>query len=57
MLETVVFDQRWPPVPSNRDELSQADKAKDKNFWSVHVAGEFRLIVHKTLSDTGSFTL
>src|SRR3954470_24413146 len=30
------------------------DRAKDKNFWSVRVNGDIRLIVHKT---TGSLLL
>src|SRR5438552_17905892 len=28
--------------------LHKHDKAKDKNFWSVRVSGDIRLIVHKT---------
>src|SRR5438552_9977466 len=28
--------------------LHKLDKAKDKNFWSVRVSGDIRLIVHKT---------
>ena len=27
----------------------ELDKAKDKNFWSVRVSGDLRLIVHKSL--------
>lgn len=28
--------------------LHKLEKAKDKNFWSVRVSGDIRLIVHKT---------
>ena len=30
----------------NRSE--EHDKAQDKNFWSVHVNSDLRIIVHKT---------
>ena len=30
--------------------FQKLDKAKDKNFWSVRVGSDIRLIVHKTAS-------
>jgi hypothetical protein len=45
--KTTAFDlQLNPASPGLR--LHRLDKAKDKNFWSVRVSGDLRVIVHKT---------
>lgn len=46
-VKTTAFDLQINPVaPGMR--FHKLDKAKDKNFWSVRVNGDIRLIVHKT---------
>ena len=46
-VKTTAFDlQIGPANPSM--QFHKLDKAKDKNFWSVRVSGDIRLIVHKT---------
>lgn len=48
-VKTTAFDlQLNPPNPGM--SLHKLDKAKDKNFWSVRVSSDIRLIVHKTTS-------
>jgi mRNA-degrading endonuclease RelE of RelBE toxin-antitoxin system len=38
--------------PSNPGmKFHKLDRAKDKNFWSVRVSADIRLIVHKTNDD------
>jgi Rad3-related DNA helicase len=46
-VKTTAFDLQ---MNSSGNGLSfhRLDKAKDKNFWSVRVSGDIRLIVHKT---------
>ncbi len=45
--KTTAFDlQINPASPGMR--FHKLDRAKDKNFWSVRVSGDIRLIVHKT---------
>jgi len=45
--KTTAFDlQMNPASPGMR--LHKLDRAKDKNFWSVRVSGDIRIIVHKT---------
>jgi mRNA-degrading endonuclease RelE of RelBE toxin-antitoxin system len=45
--KTTAFDlQLNPASPGMR--LHKLDRAKDKNFWSVRVSSDIRLIVHKT---------
>lgn len=46
-VKTTAFDLQLNPAnPGMR--FHKLDKAKDKNFWSVRVSGDLRLIVHKT---------
>jgi len=46
-VKTTAFDlQVNPASPGMR--FHKLDKAKDKNFWSVRVSRDVRLIVHKT---------
>ena len=46
-VKTTAFDLQMNPVNSGMS-LHKLDKAKDKNFWSVRVSSDIRLIVHKT---------
>jgi len=46
-VKTTAFDLQMNPVSSGMS-LHKLDQAKDKNFWSVRVSGDIRLIVHKT---------
>ncbi len=46
-VKTTAFDLQMNPVNSGMS-LHKLDKAKDKNFWSVRVTADIRLIVHKT---------
>jgi superfamily I DNA/RNA helicase/mRNA-degrading endonuclease RelE of RelBE toxin-antitoxin system len=46
-VKTTAFDLQMNPVNSGMS-LHKLDKAKDKNFWSVRVSADVRLIVHKT---------
>src|SRR5438105_7194751 len=46
-VKTTAFDLQLNPASSGMS-LHKLDKAKDKNFWSVRVSGDIRLIVHKT---------
>jgi mRNA-degrading endonuclease RelE of RelBE toxin-antitoxin system len=48
-VKTTAFDLQVNPVNPG-DSLHRLDKAKDKNFWSVRVSGDIRLIVHRTQS-------
>lgn len=45
--KTTAFDLQLDPVNPGM-QLHKLDKARDKNFWSVRVSGDLRLIVHKT---------
>lgn len=45
--KTTAFDLQLNPVNPGMS-LHKLEKAKDKNFWSVHVSNDIRLIVHKT---------
>ena len=45
--KTTAFDLQLNPVNPGMS-LHKLDKAKDKNFWSVRVSSDIRLIVHKT---------
>src|SRR5437870_5425876 len=48
-VKTTAFDlQVNPAIPGLN--FHKLDKAKDKNFWSVRVSSDIRLIVHKTQS-------
>src|SRR4030066_91340 len=46
-VKTTAFDLQLNPVNPGMS-FHKLDKAKDKNFWSVRVSGDIRLIVHKT---------
>ena len=46
-VKTTAFDLQMNPAGNGRS-FHKLDKAKDKNFWSVRVSGDIRLIVHKT---------
>jgi Rad3-related DNA helicase len=52
-VKTTAFDLQMNPA-GNGMSFHKLDKAKDKNFWSVRVNGDIRLIVHKS---TGSLLL
>jgi hypothetical protein len=45
--KTTAFDLQMNPVHPGMS-LHKLDKARDKNFWSVRVSSDIRLIVHKT---------
>lgn len=46
-VKTTAFDLQMNPANPGM-QLHKLDKAKDKNFWSVRVNRDIRLIVHKT---------
>jgi len=46
-VKTTAFDLQLNPANPSLS-FHKLDKAKDKNFWSVRVSGDIRLIVHKT---------
>jgi mRNA-degrading endonuclease RelE of RelBE toxin-antitoxin system len=46
-VKTTAFDLQLNPAHPSMS-LHKLDKAKDKNFWSVRVSSDIRLIVHKT---------
>lgn len=46
-VKTTAFDLQMNPANPGMS-FHKLDKAKDKNFWSVRVSRELRLIVHKT---------
>jgi mRNA-degrading endonuclease RelE of RelBE toxin-antitoxin system len=48
-VKTTAFDLQLNPSSPGMS-FHKLDKAKDKNFWSVRVSGDIRLIVHKTPS-------
>jgi mRNA-degrading endonuclease RelE of RelBE toxin-antitoxin system len=48
-VKTAAFDLQLNPA-SPGFGFHRLDKAKDKNFWSVRVGSDLRLIVHKTAS-------
>jgi mRNA-degrading endonuclease RelE of RelBE toxin-antitoxin system len=52
-VKTAAFDLQMNPASPGLS-FHRLDKAKDKNFWSVRVGSDVRLIVHKT---TSSFLL
>lgn len=45
--KTTAFDLQLNPANPGM-QLHKIDKSKDKNFWSVRVGSDIRLIVHKT---------
>jgi mRNA-degrading endonuclease RelE of RelBE toxin-antitoxin system len=48
-VKTTAFDLQMNPASPGMS-FHKLDKAKDKNFWSVRVNSDIRLIVHKTQS-------
>ena len=46
-VKTTAFDLQLNPATPGMN-FHKLDKAKDKNFWSVRVRSDIRLIVHKT---------
>ncbi len=46
-VKTTAFDLQLNPANPGM-QFHKLNKAKDKNFWSVRVSGDIRLIVHKT---------
>jgi mRNA-degrading endonuclease RelE of RelBE toxin-antitoxin system len=46
-VKTTAFDLQLNPANPGHS-FHKLDKAKDKNFWSVRVSSDIRLIVHKT---------
>ena len=46
-VKTTAFDLQLNPANPGMS-FHKLDKSKDKNFWSVRVSGDIRLIIHKT---------
>lgn len=46
-VKTTVFDLQMNPESPGM-QFHRLDKAKDKNFWSIRVSDDIRMIVHKT---------
>ncbi|MEX1255511.1 MAG: 3'-5' exonuclease [Dehalococcoidia bacterium] len=46
-VKTTAFDLQMNPANPGM-QFHKLDKARDKNFWSVRVSSDIRLIVHKT---------
>lgn len=49
-VKTTAFDLQLNPANPGLS-FHRLDKAKDKNFWSVRVSRDIRIIVHKTSAD------
>jgi hypothetical protein len=49
-VKTTAFDLQMDPANPGM-QFHRIDRAKDKNFWSVRVSRDLRLIVHKTQGD------
>lgn len=49
-VKTTAFDLQMNPASPGL-HFHKLDKARDKNFWSVRVGSDLRLIVHKTDAD------
>ena len=47
LVKTTAFDLQLKPANPGM-QFHKLDKAKDKNFWSVRVGADLRLIVHKS---------
>jgi mRNA-degrading endonuclease RelE of RelBE toxin-antitoxin system len=46
-VNTTAFDLQIDPANPGM-QFHKRDKAKDRNFWSVRVSGDLRLIIHRT---------
>jgi mRNA-degrading endonuclease RelE of RelBE toxin-antitoxin system len=49
-VKTTAFDLQLNPAHPSMS-LHKLDKAKDKNFWSVRVSSDIRMIVHKSYAN------
>ena len=47
--KTTAFDLQLDPSGAGRS-FRKLDRAKDRNFWSIRVSRDIRLIVHRTAS-------
>src|SRR6185437_9727443 len=47
LVKTTVFDLQVNPANPGH-QLHKLDRARDRNFWSVRVGSDIRLIVHRT---------
>jgi len=47
-VKTTAFDLQMNPANPGMS-FHKLDKARDKNFWSVRVSGDIRMIVHRTI--------
>ena len=47
-VKTAAFDLQMNPAHPGL-KLHQVDRAKDKDFWSVRVSRDIRLIAHRTV--------
>src|ERR1700758_3176861 len=47
LVKTTVFDLQVNPANPGH-QFHKLDRARDRNFWSVRVGSDVRLIVHKT---------
>ena len=47
-VKTTAFDLQLNPVNPGLS-FHKVEQSKDKNFWSVRVSADFRLIVHKMM--------
>src|ERR1035437_795210 len=48
LVKTTAFDLQINPANPGM-QFHKLDKAKDKDFWSVRVSGDLRIIVHRSL--------
>ena len=48
-MKTTAFDPQMDPSGAGHS-FHKLDRAKDRNFWSVRVSRDIRLIVHRTAS-------
>ena len=46
-VKTTAFDLQLNPASPGMS-FHKLDKARDKNFWSIRVSSDLRMIVHKT---------
>lgn len=47
IVKTTAFDLQMNPASPGM-QFHRLDKAKDRNFWSVPVSSDIRLIIHRT---------
>lgn len=51
-VKTTAFDLQLNPANPGMS-FHKLDKARDKNFWSVRVSSDLRIIIHKTKDSAG----